>query len=196
MAIAWSVERSISLAKSTLAKECDETDKEAVKKLRTMLQGTANNIRGAIANGELDGDNEELNEQLTLLEDKQMLLQFGLRGFNKPASQPLITEEVDKEVRQLVAQACSALGMDAPRGYTQRMFNNDGFMLGMVKQVNTKSKIGTGGFVALAELGAIHLTAEYIVYQKAQEYGDQITKHLGKGCIERMEEVLLEHDAI
>ena len=96
MAIAWSVERSISLAKSTLAKECDETDKEAVKKLRTMLQGTANNIRGAIANGELDGDNEELNEQLALLEDKQMLLQFGLRGFNKPESQPLITEEVDK----------------------------------------------------------------------------------------------------
>ena len=196
MSVKYSNEQAVKAAKTILDKEVDEKDKEAAKDYRSRILSVANNIRTALADRKIEDAAEELNELLRTLDKEAMRLQFGVRFDAKTEHPPLLGEEIDEEVMETVAEACAVLGLNAPIGYTGRMFQRWGFMMGMIRQVNEVKKIGTGGFEALAEMNHLQCSAEYIVYHKAQEYGEEVTKHLGKGCMERIEEVLKQHKAI
>ena len=195
MATQWTEESTVAFLEKHLSKDIDTSEKKLVDKQRADLLAVANNTRRAIAQGKLELS-EKIASLLAECEKEQMRLQFGLRFDGKTQESPVLGEKVDAEVMMKVAEACALLGLRVPKGYTGRMFNRWGFMMGMVRQVNAVKKIGTGGFIALAEIGALDCSAEYIVYQKAKEFGEQITQHLASGCIERMEEVLKEHKAI
>jgi hypothetical protein len=195
MAAKWTEAQAIQSMMGFLNRDIDQTDKELVQKYRASLIAVASNVRSAIANGDLV-ETDTIKEVLSQVDTRHFQLHFGLRFDGVTEHPPLLGEKVDTEVMLKVAEACALLGYSAPKGYTGQMFKRWGFMMGLVRQVNAVNKIGTGGFVPLAQIGRADFSAEYIVYHKALEYGEKVTEHLGKGCIERMEEVLKEHNVI
>lgn len=196
MSVKITKEKAIEVATMVLAKKIDEEDKEEIKKRRVELWNTVKRISGFIADGTFDED-ENLLLLLKECRQENLRLHFNALFFDKIKEEPLLGYEVDAEVRDIIIEAHALLNEEAPVGRTLNMFRRWGFLGGMVRQVNTIGKIGTGGgFVALAEINAVHCSAEYVVYNMAKKHGEKITKHLAKGCIERIEEVLLEHDAI
>jgi len=196
MAVQWTEEKAVAFIKRFLTKDIDLDNKKLVKSHRQDLLNVANNVRRAMAQGKLDALSARLDRYLKECDKEAMRLQFGLRIGSEPLEGFCLSEEVDEEVGVLVAEACSLLDQKLPGTYTRRMFQRWGYMMGMIRQVDTVPKIGTRGFEALAEINALHCSAEYIVWEKAQQYGEQVTKHLRRGCLERMEEVLKEHNAI
>ena len=195
MSVQWTEDATIAFLQKHLSKDFDKSDREQVEKQRRELEAVADNTRRAVSEGKLE-ITEKINSLLNQCKLEHMSLQFDLKLGGATEEPPLLGEKVDAEVMLKVAEACSLLGLKVPKGYTGRMFQRWGFMIGMVRQVNAVKKIGTKGFLALAEIGALDCSAEYIVYHKAQEYGEQVTQHLAKGCIEKMEEALKEHNAI
>ena len=196
MSVVFSNIKAQEAADRVLSLEVDETDKVAVGKLRQSIINVANNIRTAIADGRIKDPSDELISTLRSMDVEAMRLQFSTRFDGDTKHPPLLGSDVDNEVMFAVAEACAVLGLSAPKGFTGNMFRCWGFMMGLVRQVNEVKKIGTGGFLALAKAEHLQGSAEYIVYHKAKEHGEVVTKHLGKGCMERIEEVLKEHGAI
>jgi hypothetical protein len=193
MTLNFTVTEAIEAAKSLL-------EREVVDKVghREDLEVLASNIRRLVDNGMIEKANEELEGLVKSLNYQAMELKFNER-FSPPFTPTegfLLGLDIDREVMGRVAEACAVLGLNAPRGYTGRMFKRWGFMMGMVRQVNQVSKIGTGGFVALAKKECLHCSAEYIVYHKALEHGEIVTNYLGEGCMEHMEAILTEHNLL
>lgn len=196
MAVQWTEEKAIEFITRFLSKDIDATDKKIVASHKQDLVTVVSNVRRAIKQGKLDRCSERLEGLLNECEAKVLELRLGVGVGIEPIEGYCLTKEVDLEVGALVAKACLLLDVELPGTYTRRMFQRWGYLGGMVRQVDTVNKIGTRGFLALAEIDALQYSAEYIVYTKAQEYGDAISQRLGKGCLEKMEKILHEHRMI
>ena len=196
MSLKITKDKAIEVATAVLARKIDEEDKVQIKNRRMELDNTVKRVSDFIADGTLEED-EKLLFLLKECRQESLRLHFDALFFDKIKEKPLLGYEIDAEVRNTILEAHALLNEEALVGRTLNMFRRWGFLGGMVRQVNTIGKIGTGGgFVALAKINAVHCSAEYVVYNMAKKHGEKITKHLAKGCIERMEEVLLEHDAL
>ena len=196
MAVQWTEEKAIEFITRFLSKDIDATDKKIVASHKQDLVTVVSNVRRAIKQGKLDRCSERLEGLLDECEATVLELKFGVGIGIEPAEGYCLTKEIDREVGALVAKACLLLDVDLPGTYTRRMFQRWGYMGGMVRQVDAVKKIGTRGFLALAEIDALQCSAEYIVYTKAQEYGEAISQRLRKGCLEKMQEILQEHRMI
>lgn len=196
MTVQWTEEKAIDFINRFLSKNIDLTDKRLVDSHRQDLVNVGKNVRSAIKQGKLKVYGEKLTEVLDECEAKAFELGLGVGIGIEPVEGYCLTKEIDVEVGALVAKACAILDVNLPGTYTRRMFQRWGYLGGMVRQVDTVNKIGTRGFLALAEIDALQYSAEYIVYTKAQEHGDAISQRLGKGCLEKMEKILHEHRMI
>lgn len=196
MAVQWTEEKAIEFINRFLSKNIDLTDKRLVDSHRKDLVNVGKNVRSAIKQGKLKTYSEQLEGLLEECEATVLELKLGVGIGIEPTEGYCLTKEVDMEVGALVAKACALLDVDLPGTYTRRMFQRWGYMGGMVRQVDAVKKIGTRGFLALAEIDALQCSAEYIVYTKAQEYGEAISQRLRKGCLEKMQEILHEHRMI
>lgn len=179
-----------------------------VKRHRKRLRIFINQFIYVMKNYESEYDKDKLKIILPKLIDLNIrLICCNVKGskrhsskLNKDIELPLLGDEVENKIRDKIVRACIKLGINGPQGRSPQMFGRWGLMMGMIRKVDTVRKIGSHNFELLKEISLkeknseeenpLYYTSEFIVYDMAQEHKNSITVHLGRGCLNKMENIL------